>query len=110
MGQDLFAVAEPESVGYKGRRAAVVLNIRKQSGTNTVEVVHAMKERLADVEKRLPQGYTIDVARDQSEFIENSIGAVKEHLVLGAICAAECIGHLGPRPVGDLKALAGPLA
>ena len=33
-----------------------------------------------------------------------------ESLRLGAICAAECIGHLGPRPVGDLKALAGPLA
>ena len=31
-------------------------------------------------------------------------------LRLGAICAAECIGHIGPRPVADLKALAGDLA
>ena len=36
--------------------------------------------------------------------------SLAESLRLGAICAAECIGHLGPRPVGDLKALAGPLA
>ena len=42
-------------------------------------------------------------------------GQVKGHdlaesLRLGAICAAECIGHLGPRPLADLKVLAGPLA
>jgi sugar/nucleoside kinase (ribokinase family) len=33
--------------------------------------------------------------------------STEEALRLGAICAAECIGHYGPRPVGDLKALAG---
>jgi HAE1 family hydrophobic/amphiphilic exporter-1 len=80
--------AEPESAGYKGARATVVLNVRKQSGTNTVEVVHNMKEKLESIRKRLPQGYVIDIARDQSEFIENAIDAVKEHLVLGAVCAA----------------------
>jgi HAE1 family hydrophobic/amphiphilic exporter-1 len=80
--------AEPESAGFKGQKSTVLLNIRKQSGTNTVEVVRLVKERLADVKGRLPAGYSIDIARDQSEFIENSIGAVKEHLVLGSICAA----------------------
>ena len=30
----------------------------------------------------------------------------EEALRLGAICAAECIGHYGPRPIADLKALA----
>jgi sugar/nucleoside kinase (ribokinase family) len=33
-----------------------------------------------------------------------------DSLRLGAICAAECIGHMGPRPVADLKTLAGSLA
>jgi len=33
-----------------------------------------------------------------------------DSLRLGAICAAECIGHIGPRPIADLKAMAGPLA
>ncbi len=81
-------MAEPESVGFKGGRSAILLNIRKQSGTNTVEIVHNVKERLSDIQKRLPKGFAIDVARDQSEFIENAIGAVKEHLILGALCAA----------------------
>jgi HAE1 family hydrophobic/amphiphilic exporter-1 len=81
-------MAEPESAGFKGQRSTVVLNIRKQSGTNTIEVVHLIKERLKEATERLPKGYTLDVARDQSEFIENAVGAVKEHLVLGALCAA----------------------
>jgi hydrophobic/amphiphilic exporter-1 (mainly G- bacteria), HAE1 family len=80
--------AEPESAGYKGQKSTVILNIRKQSGTNTVEVVHLIRERLTELKTRLPPGYTIDIARDGSEFIENAIGAVKEHLVLGALCAA----------------------
>ncbi|MBL9021760.1 MAG: efflux RND transporter permease subunit [Myxococcales bacterium] len=81
-------VAEPESVGYKQSKPAVVLNIRKQSGSNTVEVVQNVKERLTDMTPLLPQGFKVEVARDQSEFIGNAIAAVKEHLFLGALLAA----------------------
>ncbi len=81
-------MADPESVGYRANKSTILLNVRKQSGTNTVEVVHNVKERLAEVQKRLPPGYVVEVARDQSEFIENAIHTVKEHLILGAICAA----------------------
>jgi hydrophobic/amphiphilic exporter-1 (mainly G- bacteria), HAE1 family len=81
-------VAEAESAGFLGTSPAVLLNIRKQSGTNTLAVVKAIKERLEELRAQLPKGYKVDVARDQSEFIGNAIGAVKEHLVLGAILAA----------------------
>ncbi len=81
-------VAEAESVGFKEGKSAVLLNIRKQSGSNTVEVVHNVKERLEDMRPLLPKGYQVEVARDQSEFVGNAIGAVKEHLVLGALLAA----------------------
>jgi hydrophobic/amphiphilic exporter-1 (mainly G- bacteria), HAE1 family len=81
-------MAEPESAGFRGTRATVVLNIRKQSGTNTIEVVKHVKERLDDVKPRLPKGYSVEIARDQSEFIENAVDAVKEHLALGGLCAA----------------------
>jgi hydrophobic/amphiphilic exporter-1 (mainly G- bacteria), HAE1 family len=81
-------MAEAESAGFRGSNPAVLLSIRKQSGTNTVQVVNALKERLSEVKKRLPEGYAIDIARDQSEFIGNSVNSVKEHLVLGAVFAA----------------------
>jgi HAE1 family hydrophobic/amphiphilic exporter-1 len=66
----------------------VLLTIRRQSGTNTVEVVQAVKERLEDLEAVTPPGYTIRVVRDQSEFIKASIDTVEEHLVLGSALAA----------------------
>jgi len=81
-------MAEAESAGFRGTRATVLLNLRKQSGTNTVEVVNRVKEKLAGLSSRLPKGTTIEVARDQSEFIGNAIAAVKEHLVLGALLAS----------------------
>lgn len=79
---------EVESVGYTKGKPAVLLSIRKQSGTNTIEVVEKVKDRLGDIKKILPEGYTVEIARDQSEFIGNAIGAVKEHLFLGSILAA----------------------
>jgi multidrug efflux pump subunit AcrB len=69
-------------------RAAVILNVRKQSGTNTVAVVEEVKHRLEEVEKRLPAGYRMEIVRDQSTYIEAATHAVQEHLVLGAILAA----------------------
>src|SRR5216117_1249112 len=45
------SVAEPESVASVDGKAAVVLSIRKQSGTNTVEVVDRLKERIGEIRK-----------------------------------------------------------
>ncbi|MCC6645474.1 MAG: efflux RND transporter permease subunit [Polyangiaceae bacterium] len=81
-------MAEPESVGYLGRDPAVLMSIRKQSGTNTLEVLAAVRAKLADVEKTLPPGYKLKIGRDGGEFIHNSVGAVKEHLVLGSLLAS----------------------
>ena len=85
------ATAEMDSIAMFGENGAdtpaVLLNVRKQSGTNTVEVARLVRERLASLDKEKPRGYRIQVVRDQSTFIEASTDAVKEHLVLGAILA-----------------------
>ncbi len=80
--------AEPVSVGYMRGKPAVILNIRKQSGQNTVEVVETIKERLDEMKAQWPEGYGVKIARDQSEFVGNAIHAVKEHLIIGSILAA----------------------
>jgi HAE1 family hydrophobic/amphiphilic exporter-1 len=70
---------------------AVVLQIRKQSGTNTIEVVQRLNERLERLKPQFPKGYRIDVVRDQSEYVVAAVDAVKEHLVLGALFAAAVV-------------------
>ncbi|MGB7218981.1 MAG: efflux RND transporter permease subunit [Vicinamibacterales bacterium] len=68
--------------------STVLLNIRRQSGTNTVEVVSGVKERLETLKQNLPTGYDLRVVRDLSEFIEASIHNIEEHLVVGSMLAA----------------------
>lgn len=70
---------------------AVILNVRKQSGTNTLAVSEAVKERLEEVEKRLPPGFKMRIVRDQTIFIEAATHAVKEHLLVGGFLAAAVV-------------------
>jgi hydrophobic/amphiphilic exporter-1 (mainly G- bacteria), HAE1 family len=81
-------VEEAESAASVSGEPAVVLQIRKQSGTNTIEVVQRVKERMEQLRKQLPAGYRMDVVRDQSEYIVAAVDTVKEHLVLGSLLAA----------------------
>ncbi len=69
----------------------VLLTVRRQSGTNTVQVVDAVKERLEDIASTVPPGYDIHVVRDMSEFIKASIKSVEEHLIVGSILAAAVV-------------------
>ncbi len=64
---------------------AVSLVVQKQSGTNTVAVVEGVKHRLDEIRAVLPSDISVQVIRDQSRFIENSIHEVKVHLLLAAV-------------------------
>ncbi len=66
----------------------VLLALRKQSGTNSLEVVDAVHERLDRISKELPAGYKLDIQRDGTAVVRTGADAVKEHLVLGALFAA----------------------
>ncbi len=78
-------VEEPRGLSRLDGENAVSLIIQKQSGTNTVEVVHAVKARLNKITPLLPPDIKTVIIRDQSRFIEASIEEVKFHLVLAAI-------------------------
>ena len=80
-------VAEITDVGAK-TTPTVLLSIRKQSGLNTVATVDQIKQRLDDISKTLPRGYSLRISRDQSEYIRAAADAVKEHLILGSVLAA----------------------
>jgi HAE1 family hydrophobic/amphiphilic exporter-1 len=67
---------------------AVTLIVSKQSGQNTVAVAHAVKERLNEIQPTLPQNYQMRVVADNSIFIENSLHAIEEHLIVGGILAS----------------------
>jgi len=79
---------EAETAALIDGRPTVVLSIRKQSGANSVAVVDGLRERLKEIEPTLPAGTKWTVIRDNTETTRTSVGAVREHLVLGAILAS----------------------
>lgn len=81
-------VQDELSAGRYNDEPALLLQVRRQSGTNTVDVVNDIKERLEELKKTLPPGYKLTVVRDQSTFILASFHAIREHLILGSILAA----------------------
>lgn len=67
---------------------AVTLIVAKQSGQNTVATARAVKEKLNEILPSLPKSYQVRIIGDNSIFIENSLRAIEEHLIVGSILAA----------------------
>jgi len=66
----------------------VTLDIRRQSGANTVEVINGLKGALPRVGSQLPEDVKLEVIRDQSRYIEAALHEIQTHLVLGSILAS----------------------
>jgi HAE1 family hydrophobic/amphiphilic exporter-1 len=88
IGRVIDTVEEVRSVSRLNGREAVSLDIRKQSGTNTVEVVDDVMAELERIKPDLPPDITIQTTRDQSTFIRRSFSEIQHHLVLGGLLAS----------------------
>lgn len=69
-------------------RSVATLDIRRQSGTNTVRVADAVNARLAGLKDELPPGVELVTIRDNSVFIRASVDSLLEHLALGSFLAS----------------------
>ncbi len=88
VGQVQDTVQEVRSATRLSGTPAIAVQVRKQSGTNTVEVVDRVQDRLQRIQGQLPQDIQISVGNDQSRFIRRSFEDIKLHLMLGAFLAS----------------------
>jgi HAE1 family hydrophobic/amphiphilic exporter-1 len=79
---------EQRSLARLNGTPTVTLDIRRQSGANTVEVIKGIKDALPRVNAQLPQDVKLEVIRDQSRYIESALHEIQTHLVLGSILAS----------------------
>jgi HAE1 family hydrophobic/amphiphilic exporter-1 len=84
--EDLYE--EPRTLATFNGNPAVVLEVRKQSGVNTVAVITALKQRLKELRRTLPPDVRVEIVRDQSDYINASFRAIRDHLVEGGFLAA----------------------
>jgi HAE1 family hydrophobic/amphiphilic exporter-1 len=82
------AVQEVRNASRRNGVTNVGLQIRKQSGTNTVAVVDRVVARVEQIRSTLPSDLTVAIANDQSRFIRRSFEDIKLHLILGSLLAS----------------------
>lgn len=63
-------------------KTGVSLEIRRQSGRNTVAVARLIRGEVEELKKQAPPGMQIVIARDVSRFIESSISDVQHELMI----------------------------
>jgi len=78
-------IEEQRSLALVNGIPAIGLDILKQSGANTVGVVDRVKQEIGILQKELPPGTTIEMVRDASIMIRDSVRDVEETLILGGI-------------------------
>ena len=77
----------PRQAVWLGGSPAVMLDVRRATGENTIAVVEGVKARLDQVRRTLPKEATLTVTRDDSKFIYGAIASLEEHLVWGSFLA-----------------------
>jgi hydrophobic/amphiphilic exporter-1 (mainly G- bacteria), HAE1 family len=88
VGRAEDGLEEFRSYAQRDDKPGIALQIRRQSGTNTVQVAHDVK---AEIERMRPplasEGVRLDIAVDMSLFIQRSVDEVEHHLMVGGALA-----------------------
>jgi len=79
---------EQRSVALLNGVPTVILEVRRQSGANTVAVIDGVKLAVAAASRELPAGVGLTVIQDQSRFIHAALHEINTHLILGSILAS----------------------
>jgi len=120
-GTPLFIrdVAEVK-VGFATRYGAMCYNdegevsgavVMMLKGANSSDVIKNVKERVAQIEKTLPEGVVIEPFLDRTKMVNNAIGTVEQNLLEGALIVIfVLVLFLGNFRAGLLVASVIPLA
>lgn len=107
-------------IGYATRYGAMCYNdqgevagaiVMMLKGANSSEVIKSVKERIAQIQKTLPEGVEIEPFLDRTKMVDNAIGTVKKNLLEGALIVIfVLVLFLGNFRAGLLVASVIPLA
>ncbi|MCA1631879.1 MAG: efflux RND transporter permease subunit, partial [Acidobacteria bacterium] len=78
---------EQRSLSRLNGTPTVSIEVRRQTGANTVAVIDGVKQELARLAPQLPSDVKLEVIRDQSRYIGEALHEIKLHLILGSLLA-----------------------
>jgi hydrophobic/amphiphilic exporter-1 (mainly G- bacteria), HAE1 family len=79
------ATEEPRTLALYNGKEAIGIDIKRSNGFSTTDVAAKVRDKLAQIEKTLPTGTTIELVKDSGVRVNHAVANVEESLVLGAI-------------------------
>jgi HAE1 family hydrophobic/amphiphilic exporter-1 len=105
------SVKERLSETRVNRVPGLVLAVRKQSGTNTVQISDAIQAKLPLLQQQLPRGMRLQMLFDRAVFIRRSIAQVEQSAMFGGLIAViVLVGFLRSMRPTVIIALSMPVA
>jgi multidrug efflux pump subunit AcrB len=68
-------------------KPAVLISISRQPDSNTVEVANLVHDEIEGIRTKLPAGVDLNVFYDQSNIVRESIGSVRDAIIIGLLLA-----------------------
>jgi multidrug efflux pump subunit AcrB len=68
-------------------KPAVLVSISRQPDSNTVEVANLVHQEIEAIRPKLPAGVDLNVFYDQSNIVRESIGSVRDAIIIGLLLA-----------------------
>ncbi|MFI5390812.1 MAG: efflux RND transporter permease subunit [Bacteriovoracales bacterium] len=88
VGQVVDTLEDEKSQSFVNGKKALLLNVFRQSGSNTIAVVEAVKKRMEKINEEisiLPGKPHMEIVRDGSKVIEANVLDVKESIFIGIL-------------------------
>ncbi|MDD7013364.1 MAG: efflux RND transporter permease subunit [Treponema sp.] len=87
LGKAFMGYKDATSIVYINGEPGVYISVTKQSGENSVSVANAVYEKIKELEKTLPSDISLEIIRDDTEGIRDTIGTLLESGGQGLILA-----------------------
>jgi CzcA family heavy metal efflux pump len=83
-----YGVADHQTIITGNGKPAALINISRQIGGNILQLTQQIKDQVANLGSAIPKTLHISVVYDLAEFVSESIGSVRDAILIGALLAA----------------------
>ena len=87
LGQVSDSTKDVRTMARLNGKPAVVLQVQRQSGENTVAVIEGIKKLLPRCGELLPEDVKVEIIQDQSRYIVAALHEIEQHLISGSLLA-----------------------
>ncbi len=85
IGTAFMGYKDQTSMIYINGKPGVYIKLQKQSGSNTVNVANAVHKKIAEIQKTLPSGISLDIISDDSTQVKDTLYSLIESILEGFV-------------------------